>query len=247
MASPRTTAVLVVMLALSLALFRTVAFPVGRTTAANAPEPTAEANAVPQDTQPEPARRQPRRPKPQRLANSVYQLRTTKTQEEQRLYDLKLYRMISQCGVACGLQAADTSYGRDNDPQAAMDRVDELRKLQFQIARHHFQTLEDYILETDFTALNDDEIDQLYQYLDLRRQIEEARENYFDLSPEEWCELAKAENRLKQPCTALVKRQFEADSAETQELQNALKNFIPGWCTYGERCGGDYAKVLLPQ
>ena len=61
------------------------------------------------------------------------------------------------------MQAADTSYGRDNDSQATMDRVDELRKLQFQFARHQFQILEEYILETDFNALNDDEIDQLYQ------------------------------------------------------------------------------------
>ena len=243
MASPRTTVVLLALLALSLGFFRPIALSDNRpATSVVEPVPAAD-HPVPSATS-MPATRQ-HRPKPQRLARTVYRLRTTKTQEERRLYDIKLYGMISQCGVGCGLQEATTSFG-NQDQANDQERVEQLRQQYFEFARHWFHVLEDYILDTEFTALTDDEIDLLYQYLELRRQIEETRENYYDIPPEEWCELAKEENRLREKCRALVRRQFDTDSAGAQALRQALMNFLPEWCTHCEQCGDDYAEIVLP-
>ncbi|MBO4620163.1 MAG: hypothetical protein J5654_08635 [Victivallales bacterium] len=245
MASPRTTVALLALLALSLALFRPVALSDNRSIpSVDAPVPVAGDHPAPSEASTPAAR--PHRPKPQRLARSVYQLRTTKTQEERRLYDIKLYGMIRQCGIGYGIQSATSRFGTQ-DQANDQERVEQLRQQYFESARHFFHVLEDYILDTEFTALTDDETDLLYQYLELRRQIEEARENYYDIPPEEWCELAKEESRLRVQCLPLVKRQFDADSAEAQALRQALMRFLPEWCIICEQCGDDYAEIFLPQ
>ena len=156
------------------------------------------------------------------LQRADFQLNTTKTAEEQRLYDLKLYHALQE-DIRNGFFHRISATAKSGI--TAQDLVT-IREREFQLARKRFYALEDYVLNTDFTELTEEEKDKVFQFYELRKRIEEARDHYFDIPVEEWIALSRENAELRDEFSFLVQRQMQHDSQQIS-LGNALRNYCP--------------------
>ncbi|MBO4619634.1 MAG: hypothetical protein J5654_05930 [Victivallales bacterium] len=156
------------------------------------------------------------------LERAVFHLNTIKTAEEQRLYDLKLYHALRE-DVRNGFFHRCFATSQSNI--TAQDLV-AIREREFQLARKRFYALEDYVLNTDFTALTEEEKDKVFQFYELRKRIEDARDHYFDIPVEEWVALSRENGELRDEFSFLIQRQMWHDSQQIS-LGNALRNYCP--------------------
>ena len=156
------------------------------------------------------------------LERAVFHLNTTKTAEEQRLYDLKLYHALRE-DFRNGFFHRCSAISQSN---ITAQELVSIREREFQLARKRFYALEDYVLNTDFTALTEEEKDKVFQFYELRKRIEEARDRYFDIPVEEWIALSWENEEFYVECSFLIRRQLQHDSQQIS-LGNALRNYCP--------------------
>lgn len=157
------------------------------------------------------------------LERAVFQLNTTKTAEEQRLYDLKLYHALQEDTYNHGISHHLAAQSRGG---ITAQELVTIREREFQLTRKRFYALEDYVLNTDFTELNEEEKDKIFQFYELRKRIEEARDHYFDIPVEEWVALSRENAELRDEFSFLIQRQLQHDSQQIS-LGNALRNYCP--------------------
>ena len=180
--------------------------------------------------------------RPQRGEHDMFRLKTTKSLEEQRLYELKLYsalNKIQEVYSAC----PNGTFGEGSDlEKAARDQQGMLAS-----AHKKFLLLEDYILNTEFTELNEDEQAALDQFYDLRKRIDEANSNYFDTPLESWLQLAREKKKLvyRWNIQELLKRQFEKDYNGTMALDEAFREFFPRIDTHQSEIVVDGRKIMI--
>ena len=159
-----------------------------------------------------------------RREHSLLRLQTTKSLEEQRLHDLTLFRLFQEHGRGVGW----TSISRWNYPESMseLEILSKEREKRYQATHQRFLELEDYILNTDFTELTEEEQDDVYQFYEWRKRIDEAFANYFDTPVETWLELSRRDGELRNRCQKLLQRQYQHD-AEGMSLEDALQKFFP--------------------
>ena len=148
------------------------------------------------------------------------QLEETKTKEEQELYLNRLVNAFTQSHLAIKVRYIGNQSSPPDEIEKQLVRI---REKERQNEEENFKILEDYILNTEFTELTDEEMDKVLEFYSVRKRAHEARENMFETPIEEWIELAKANDRLMIECRPLLMKQYDADF--TQSLGDALKNY----------------------
>ena len=161
----------------------------------------------------------------QRRGQAVFRLQTNKSLEEQRLHDLKLFRLFQENFGQVTWQAA--SRRGYPDDMSDLEILAKEREARLQSAHERFLALEDYILDTDFTELTEEEQDVVYQYYEWCRRVDEALSSYFDTPEETLLELIRAKHGLfRSQYLELFKRQYEHD-ADGMSLEDAFGSFFP--------------------
>ena len=148
----------------------------------------------------------------------VYHLKTAKTAEEQRLYDLRLYHALLGKGVNLLVCTAD----------ATAEELVAMREEVFRESREHFHAFEDYIQMTDLGALTDEEKAKVLRFYDLRKRIEETRDSYFDTPVEEWVALARELQSYVPDIQIILERQLEAEDSLADALRNYRTKIVHG-------------------
>ena len=187
--------------------------------------PISDASAAVAEVPEQLARKQHvERGKRPRRERNLLRLQTTKSLEEQRLHDLSLFRLFQENFCQVTWEAA--SRQRYPEDMSDLEILAKEREARLQDDHERFLALEDYVLDTDFTELTEEEQDDVYQYYEWRRRLDEARSSYFDTPEATWLELFRTRRRLYRPYE-LLKRQYAHDNAK-MELEEALQGFFPG-------------------
>ena len=165
----------------------------------------------------------------------VFHLQATRSLENRRLHDLKLFHLFKENSLDFSLMGMGEAYAMglvDENRMEELKNATELEQLasareqSFKIRHQKFLLLEDYILDTDFTELSEEEQDTVYRYYELRRRADEAMTTYYDIPMEEWVELARQCQTLRAEVRKLLERQYRHDVGE-MSVEEALWQVRP--------------------